>query len=206
MLLKTIKLKDFRCYLGEVELEFSTDPQRNITVIHGENGVGKTAMLNAIRWTFFDSLTKGFKSPEMLVNKEAVKEGREKCVVDIEFQEEGREFLIRRTYQKSVKRSRLQLWEILENGTFSPEKKHAESFVNSIIPSEMAEYFFFQGEGSSAIDDKNKSGILGPAIKNILGFRVAESLTKTLKGILADVRKQIAGLDKSGESQKLNSL
>ena len=206
MLLKTIRLQDFRCYLGEVEVEFSTDPKRNITVIHGENGVGKTAMLNAIRWTFFDSLTKGFKSPEMLVNKEAKKEGREKCVVDIEFHEEGRDFLIRRTYQQSTKKSRLQLWEIQENGTFSAEKRHPESFVNSIIPSEMAEYFFFQGEGSSAIDDKNKSGTLGPAIKNILGFRVANSLSATLKLILADVRKQIASLDKSGQSSEIDRL
>ena len=206
MLLKTIKLQDFRCYLGEVEIEFSTDPKRNITVIHGENGVGKTAMLNAIRWTFFDSLTKGFKSPEMLVNKEAKKEGRDRCVVDIEFHEEGRDFLIRRTYYQSTKKSRLQLWEIQENGTYSAEKKHPESFVNSIIPSEMAEYFFFQGEGSSAIDDKNKSGTLGPAIKNILGFRVAESLTKTLRLILTDVRKQIASLDKSGQSLEIDRL
>ena len=206
MLLKTIKLQDFRCYLGEVEVEFATDPKRNITIIHGENGVGKTAMLNAIRWTFFESLTKGFKSPEMLVNKEAQKEGREKCVIDIEFHEEGRDFLIRRTYQQSTKKSRLQLWEIRDNGTFSAEIKHPESFVNSIIPSEMAEYFFFQGEGSSAIDDKNKSGTLGPAIKNILGFRVAESLNRTLTIILADVRKKISGLDKSGESSEIDKV
>ena len=83
MLLKSIKMKDFRCYLGEVEIEFSTDSKRNITVVHGENGVGKTALLNAIRWTFFDSLTKGFKEPTILLHKEAKKEGRDKCVVDI---------------------------------------------------------------------------------------------------------------------------
>lgn len=206
MLLKSIRMTDFRCYLGEVEIEFSTDSKRNITVVHGENGVGKTALLNAIRWTFFDSLTKGFKEPTILLNKEAKKEGRDKCVVDIEFHEEGRDFLIRRTYQQSVKKSRLQLWEIQDNGTFSPEKKHPEAFVNSIIPSEMAEYFFFQGEGSSAVDDKNKSGTLGPAIRNILGFRVAESLTKTLKSIESDVRRSIAGLDKSGQSSKIESL
>ena len=43
MLLKKIKLKNFRQYYGEQELEFSTSPEKNITLIYGKNGAGKTS-------------------------------------------------------------------------------------------------------------------------------------------------------------------
>ena len=45
MLLKSLKLKDFRQFRGEQEISFSTDPVRNVTVIMGENGSGKAIKL-----------------------------------------------------------------------------------------------------------------------------------------------------------------
>ena len=73
MLLKRIKLSDFRCYYGDCEIEFASDPEKNITIIHGENGVGKTALLNAILWAFFEKNTKGFKHEKVLLNHVAKK-------------------------------------------------------------------------------------------------------------------------------------
>ena len=205
MLLKRIKLRDFRCYLSENEIEFATDPERNITLIHGENGVGKTALLNAIMWTFFEKLTSNFRNQKDLLNHAAKKSGRTSCSVEIEFEEEGRDFLIKRTHYHANPRTKLQLWEIYENGTFSAEKSDPAYFINGTIPPEMAEYFFFQGEGSSAVEDKNKEGVLANAIRNILGFKVATSLRDTLKKIEKDVRKQKAGLDTSGEATRIEA-
>lgn len=53
MLLRKIKLKNFRQYYAEVVINFATDGFKNVTVIHAENGVGKTALLNAIKWCFY---------------------------------------------------------------------------------------------------------------------------------------------------------
>lgn len=41
MLLKSIKVKDFRQFKGEQYVSFSTDPERNVTIIQGDNGAGK---------------------------------------------------------------------------------------------------------------------------------------------------------------------
>ena len=41
MLLKKITLKNFRQFKGVQSVEFATDPQKNVTVIMGENGSGK---------------------------------------------------------------------------------------------------------------------------------------------------------------------
>ena len=36
--------------LEDIELRFSTDPSRPLTVIRAENGSGKTSILQALRW------------------------------------------------------------------------------------------------------------------------------------------------------------
>lgn len=42
MLLKSITLKDFRNFIGTQTVTFSDDSEKNVTVIMGENGAGKT--------------------------------------------------------------------------------------------------------------------------------------------------------------------
>jgi DNA sulfur modification protein DndD len=54
MKIKRIKFNNFRQFNGEHSIEFSTDAEKNITVIHGENGGGKTAILNAFKWAFYE--------------------------------------------------------------------------------------------------------------------------------------------------------
>ena len=41
--------------LEEVDLDFSTDPNRPLTVIRAENGAGKTSLLYALLWSFYGS-------------------------------------------------------------------------------------------------------------------------------------------------------
>jgi len=54
MLLKSIKLKDFRQFKGEQpKILFSTDLQKNVTVIMGENGSGKTSFAQAFTWCLY---------------------------------------------------------------------------------------------------------------------------------------------------------
>ncbi len=48
MLLLKLEINNFRQFFGRQTINFSTDPVKNITLIHAENGVGKTAFLNAI--------------------------------------------------------------------------------------------------------------------------------------------------------------
>ena len=41
--------------LEDVDLDFSTDPNRPLTVIRAENGAGKTSLLYALLWSFYGS-------------------------------------------------------------------------------------------------------------------------------------------------------
>ena len=53
MLLKELRLKNFRQFTGEQSVSFSTDSDKNVTVIMGENGSGKTTLAQAFTWCLY---------------------------------------------------------------------------------------------------------------------------------------------------------
>lgn len=53
MLIKSLKLKNFRQFKGDININFSYDPQKNVTIILGDNTYGKTTLLQAFSWCFY---------------------------------------------------------------------------------------------------------------------------------------------------------
>jgi len=53
LLIEKCFLENYRQFRGKQEIEFSTDPKMNITIISGMNASGKTNLLNAICWCLF---------------------------------------------------------------------------------------------------------------------------------------------------------
>ena len=82
MIFKTITLKNFRQFHGKCVFNFATDEYQNITLIHGENGVGKTTLLNAVLWCFFEILTERFEKKKVLVCDET---DSNTCSVEVVF-------------------------------------------------------------------------------------------------------------------------
>lgn len=73
MQIYSIEMKNFRCFFGTQRIDFSTDAEKNITLIHAQNGVGKTTLLNSILWCFYEKVSKGFEKPNNIINEEALK-------------------------------------------------------------------------------------------------------------------------------------
>ena len=212
MILLKVRLNNFRQYYDEVEVCFSTCKEKNITLVHGENGVGKTALLNAIKWCLYGEFTNNFRNPSSLINNEAVKEGKASCYVEIEFKEGDEHFVARRLYSgketfgtsKRALRGVLKLYK-LEEGVYSAELHEPELIINRLLPSEMSDYFFFQGEGSNTVDTGNSKIDLQESIRNILGFRVAQNTRATLNSKLRAINKEIAEKDKTNEASEVNT-
>ena len=66
MIIKSITIQNFRQYKNENKIEFSTDPDRNVTIILGVNTSGKTTIIQAFNWCLYE--TTSFKSRDMLLN------------------------------------------------------------------------------------------------------------------------------------------
>ena len=56
MKIKSIKLHNFMRYKGDNELHFSTDDEKNVTVVLGDNTFGKTTLAQAFRWALYETL------------------------------------------------------------------------------------------------------------------------------------------------------
>ncbi len=80
MYIKKIKLNNFRNYTGQ-EIEFN----KNINIIYGDNAQGKTNILEAI---FLSSFGKSFRTSK---EKELIKFGQDKLLVETEYQKKDRD-------------------------------------------------------------------------------------------------------------------
>lgn len=200
MLIQKIVLNNFRQFYGEQVLHLSTNENKNVTLIHAENGVGKTALLNAILWCFFKTTTSNFKDPKNLLNNAAKAEGKKNYKVEIEFEEEGKSYSVQRSYS-SITNDTFRVF-IVESGNYR-EIPNPDSFINSIIPKDMASYFFFQGEGVGSFTSKHGGNEIKEAIQKILGFTVAKHALTDIKKIKSEYSKAIQRADKEGEISRL---
>lgn len=208
MILRSLELKNFRQFYGLQRLEFSTNTEKNVTLIHGENGVGKTALLNAILWCFYERTTPNFRLPKRLLNLAAKEEGASSFHVRVEFEWEGALFTVQRSLN-SVSGSTFQLFRIGEDGN-SEIIPNAAYFLNAVIPNDMANYFFFQGEGMGSIAESSNKQAIRDAVRDILGFSVAENALESIRNARTDLRREYQKLDRSSElgesQQKISQL
>lgn len=198
MKILTLELQNFRQFYGRQKIKFSTDTQKNITLIHAENGVGKTALLNAIKWCLFEETTSNFPDKTTLLNHEAHAEGEYYYSVDIEFEEDGIKYLCSR----GIDRLNKPFFKILKDDGIAYQPISDPSlFINTIIPKNMASYFFFQGEGVStyARTTAGHNSTVRNAIHDILGFKIAKQTLEDLAEIKKEYRREISNRDKGGE-------
>ena len=54
MLIKSLKMQNFRQFKEITAVDFSCDPEQNVTIILGDNTFGKTTLLQAFNWCFYE--------------------------------------------------------------------------------------------------------------------------------------------------------
>jgi len=199
MKIKHVELNNFRQFYGVQYINFSTHKEKNITLIHAENGTGKTAFLNAILWCFYEIYTSNFKDPGNLINKVAKSEGRNFYSVAIDFEDDdGNFFRVKRGY--GINGTTFKVLDALFNEVNNPN-----SFINSVIPKDMAKYFFFQGEGVGKISGSKGGAAVKTAVREILGFTIAENALKDVLQIKKEYQKSFSNADKTGQLAKIQN-
>ena len=71
-----IILKNYKKYKGTTTIDLSLDPNKTITIIHGEMGKGKTTLLGAIYWCLYGEPRSLHisQSDESIINNDAIEE------------------------------------------------------------------------------------------------------------------------------------
>ena len=103
MKFKSIRLKNFMRYKGDVKIDFSIDPKKNVTVILGDNSFGKTTIAQAFRWGLYGEVaTTNYthKKDVILLNNEVIAsmtmDSRGMVEVEVCVQSEDREYVFLR--------------------------------------------------------------------------------------------------------------
>ena len=194
MKLKNIKLVNFRQFYGEQDIIISDDPDKNVTLVHAQNGVGKTTILNSVLWTFYNQTTKKFLEPEKIINFSSFKEGNRIASVGIEFSHEGNDYLAQR-YHRQDRGCTEQVFKVhkIVNGDYQ-ELRTPDPFVQSVMPQAMAPYFFFDGEHAETFSATHNHREVAKAIRNILGCNIAELAIEDLTFCAKKLVKEIADI------------
>lgn len=162
MQINNATLKNLFSYKGEISFDFNS--KKNIHLIIGENGFGKTSFINALKISLHGitkellqigetKLTKhefiqGSEEKHFsgIINRVAAEEGIKDCSITIKFEHENAKYVLKRVFRvtNTAYSEELQLINMQDNSTLNDEV--AQDFINSIISPSLAKFFFFDGE------------------------------------------------------------
>lgn len=184
MLLESIKLHNFRQFRDE-SIDFAQGENgKNVTIIIGENGTGKTTFAQAFFWCMYGETE---FSDKTILNKVVAaemrpgQEERVKVTLSLRHGEVGyiliREQVYRKDYNNNVKGDNtifdIAIKDAGGNTTYV-KKTQCEAEVKGILPKELSRYFFFDGERiekmSKDISSGKKSTDFAEAVKGLLGL------------------------------------
>ena len=156
MLLEQITINDWRCFYGEQRIDFASSSKQNVTLIHAENGVGKTSLLNALLWCFYKKTTPRFEKPSDILNHQARREGRRIASIAVEFSHEDILSEAMRVFRSdsSSTSDKPVVSQISIDGQRQPMRADPNVFLNSVLPVDMAGHFLFDGEHAEALTVK----------------------------------------------------
>ena len=206
MKFERITLENFRQYHEKQRIELARDREKNVTILHGVNGAGKTSLFLAINWCLYGRSLENVKVVENvgeLISKEAVfRAGIGELVsakVEITFLHNGERYTIRRILQ-GIKQ---------DNGTVSvyptddlsmmktrPDGQAEKvgnplGFMNSILPVNVREYFLFDGEKIDNFAKPEASDQVKDAIYLVLKLEILDRARRHLEALASDYRKEL---------------
>ncbi|MES2382156.1 MAG: DNA sulfur modification protein DndD [Bacteroidota bacterium] len=229
MIIKEIELCNYRIYKGSNIIDLSPDGKKNIFIISGRNGFGKTTFLMSMVWCLYgkqmqdvDDLYKkeiadqGGYSKYIVnsLNRLAKAEGDEKFSVSITFTEVNipevpcKEIIITRSYAKS---SAAEEIEVLIDGYPSELAKEVgqEIFIREfIMPIEIAKFFFFDAEkivNLAEVNTAEQRRNLSRAYSEVLGIRKYEDIRTELENLQLKLRQESASATEKGQLKLLEA-
>ena len=213
MLIKKLELENFRQYIGSQTIEFSTDREKNVTVLIGVNTSGKTTLVRAFEWVLYG--TNEFDDKNLL-NKnvaENMQVGETKAVkgaLTIEHDSGTGEpitYVIERkqiytctgtSVRANVSEAKISYFQ-LDGQTKTILNTDFNTNIEKILPRRLANYFFFGGERVGNIATKSD---IEESVQGLMGLDVLKNAMSHLRTVINKLKKS---LDFSGDSRAIET-
>lgn len=229
MIIKQIELHNFRIYRGKNTIPLYTDDGKNIIIVSGKNGYGKTTFLMSLVWCLYgrqmedvdDLYNREIRDnggyPKYIansLNRKAKQLGETQFSVSITFQDvnipevQCNELKITRTYS-TAKVVNPESVEILIDDYENEltQEVGPEIFIREfIMPTEIAKFFFFDAEkivSLAEINTAEQRRNLSLAYSEVLGIKKYEDMKAELVGVQKKLRADSAGSEDKAELEHL---
>ena len=216
MYIEKVEIKNFRIYYGTNHIVLPTVPGKNVYIISGDNGHGKTTFLTSLVWCLYGKqmqevdkfykdrilASRGYKGYlASCMNKQALSRGEAEFSVSIELKDialpgvqcDSMQITRRRNINKEN-----DILQIKIDGTDNElvDEVGQQLFIQDfILPKEIAKFFFFDAERivtiaeMQSIEDKK---LLSRAYSEVLGIKKYEDLRRNLNDLRIRFRKDSA--------------
>ena len=186
MRISKIEYQNFRNFKDHGEIRCSTDGK--VTIIYGKNGDGKTTLHQLFQWIIYGQVHFNKTTTDRLYNLSFESERSFGETFDvmgrIDFEHNGVQYSLTRfqTYKKGLNDSEkiaedLSLLRLDEDKNWKPVDR-PKDVVEKLLPSGLADYFFFDGESMIAdlrVKGKDSAGKLRKALYSMFDLDVIES-------------------------------
>ncbi len=209
MKLLKARFDGFRLLSG-IDLDFSTDSKRNITVIRAANESGKTTMLTALQWGLLGDkvLPEGYSLRRMDLAPHEPSTTR----VEIEYEVDGktgskRYRVVRRAETRSGSdraRSRVELYDVSATGT--DPLSSPENHIQQHFPVELQEVFFTDGDRALSFIEGTKSAQqnkVRKAIERMMGLELLDETINHVKTVERQLRNRYGKEAGTAETRSL---
>ena len=213
MKLLSAHIENFRL-LKDISFQFSTDSNRNLTVIRAANESGKTTLLTALQWGLFGDEALPDRGGDYRLSPIDISTGEKASVnisVEVDYEVPGRtgsrKYRLIRLVTETAKggswergSARVNLFRLTERG--ADRVDNAEAFIRPHLPQELREVFFTDGDRALSFIEGSKGDQMRRvegAIRSLLGLTVVEEALGHTRRVSADLNKKVR---KTAGSQK----
>ncbi|SCP97770.1 AAA family ATPase [Anaerobium acetethylicum] len=214
MIINKLEMYNFRQYIGYQKIEFSTDPDKNVTVLIGVNTSGKTTIVRAFEWCLYGK--NGFEDPILLNSdiRDNMQVGDIQDVwVAVTFTHDEKVYTIKKIFKYlcnerisdggkwnvtlNKKPEEILSLEYLQSDgqTKTPiDQSNISESMDRVLPKDLADYFFFGGERISGIANRTD---LSKAVRGLMRLDVLENASTHLSKVVKSFENSI---DTSGDA------
>ena len=208
MKINNIILHNFGSYEGTTNFDTRPCDGRNIVLIGGKNGAGKTTLFTAMRLCLYGYKSMGYKNPNSFYNRAVVKLVNNTAkitkpatafvtmCVELNNGQGMDSFLLTRKWE--LNESLIETFSVLKNGAdlSADEIADFEKYVVSLIPPELFNLYFFDGEKiANFFMDEGSNTRIKEAFLTLCGYDTFDIMRKNFKRIRAGIPTSAPALD-----------
>ena len=200
MKINKVKLYNFSSYEGDNEFDFEvTDKKKNIILIGGKNGAGKTSLFTAIKVALYGPLAYGYVGANSyytskikdLINSKAFQqetvEAELQITLELKIEREIKSYIITRKWNYTAQKL-TEKYSVEKDGIKLDEQElsYFENYLQSIIPPDLFEFFLFDGEEVGNIFSTSAyNTYVKNAVFTLCGMDVFEIIRKYTHGYVS---------------------